>query len=325
MFTYILLILIIFKLEIVILFKHFSKIMNNIKNRFSIKDLENLTGIKAHTIRIWEKRYNLLQPKRTDTNIRYYDLASFQKLLNVCYLNDNGYKISKIATLDEKEIPSLVREIASQTNVESHAINSFKLSMLNFDQILFYKTYESLLEEKAFDEIFYDIFIPLLTEIGLLWQTDTITPAHEHFLTSLLRQKILINTEKIQSTQVNNSNKTFVLYLPENEIHELGLMFLNHQIVSKGYQSIFLGFSVPLDSLTALKDYYDEIIFVSYFTIKPEKAEIDDYFKKFDELLLRNSNTKLWVLGQMLAVVDIEKLSDQVTTYTSIKSMIDSL
>ena len=164
--------------------------MNNLKNRFSIKDLENLTGIKAHTIRIWEKRYNLLTPKRTDTNIRYYDLASFQKMLNVSYLNNNGYKISKIATLKANEIHALVRELASKTNLERHAINSFKLSMLNFDQVLFYNTYDSLLKEKPFHDVFYDIFIPLLTEIGLLWQTNTITPAHEHFLTTLIRQKI---------------------------------------------------------------------------------------------------------------------------------------
>ena len=129
--------------------------MNNIKNQFSIKDLENLTGIKAHTIRIWEKRYNLLQPKRTDTNIRYYSLASFQKLLNVSYLNNNGYKISKIAKMEEHKIPILVREIAAESNLEGHAINAFKLSMLNFDQGLFYNTYESLLREKDFVESMY--------------------------------------------------------------------------------------------------------------------------------------------------------------------------
>lgn len=300
--------------------------MNNIKNRFSIKDLENLTGIKAHTIRIWEKRYNLLKPKRTETNIRYYDLASFQKLLNVSYLNNNGYKISKIATIDEYKIPPLVREIASQNNIENHAINSFKLSMLNFDQTLFYNTYESLLKEKAFDEIFYEIFIPLLTEIGLLWQTDTITPAHEHFLTSLLRQKILINTEKVQSQQINNSKKAFVLYLPENEIHELGLMFINHELVNRGYQSIFLGFSVPMDSLLDLQNYYEEIIYISYFTVKPEKADINKYIKDFEKLLINNgSNTKLWILGQMLNALDLENLPEGVTAFKNIKSLTDNL
>ncbi|WP_299367749.1 MerR family transcriptional regulator [Winogradskyella sp.] len=299
--------------------------MNNIKNQFSIKDLENLTGIKAHTIRIWEKRYNLLQPKRTDTNIRYYDLASFQKLLNVSYLNNNGYKISKIATIEEHKIPILVREIAAQSNIEDHAINAFKLAMLNFDQVLFYNTYESLLQEKEFYEIFYDIFIPLLTEIGLLWQTDTITPAHEHFLTSLIRQKILINIEKVQSRQVNNSKKTFVLYLPENEIHELGLMFINHQLVSRGYQSIFLGFSVPLESLTDLKDYYDEIIYISYFTVKPEKGEIKKYMENFNTLLLNGSNTKLWILGQMLNALDLDNLPKGVSAFKSIQALIDKV
>lgn len=299
--------------------------MNNIKNQFSIKDLENLTGIKAHTIRIWEKRYNLLQPMRTDTNIRYYDLASFQKLLNVSYLNNNGYKISKIAKMEEHKIPILVREIAAESNIEGHAINAFKLAMLNFDQGLFYNTYESLLQEKDFIEIFYDIFIPLLTEIGLLWQTDTITPSHEHFLTSLIRQKILINTEKVQSKQMNKSKKTYVLYLPENEIHELGLMFINYQLVERGYQSIFLGMSVPADSLADLKKYYDEIIYISYFTVKPEKAQIDQYLEDFRELMLTNDKTELWILGKMLNTLDLNNLPQGVSAFMSIQDLFKKL
>ena len=299
--------------------------MNNIKNQFSIKDLENLTGIKAHTIRIWEKRYSLLEPKRTSTNIRYYDLESFQKLLNVSYLNNNGFKISKIAEIDELEIPKLVRELASESNIESHAINAFKLSMLNFDQTLFYKTYSSLAKEKDFDSIFFDIFIPLLTEIGLLWQTDTITPAHEHFLTTLIRQKILVNTENIQSKQNHESNKTFVLYLPENEIHELGLMFLNYKIASLGHQSIFLGQSVPLKGLKDLQNYYDNITFVSYFTVKPEKEHIAQYIQDFDKLLLTKPSTEFWILGYMLNEIDINKLPQGMRAFKSIKSIIKEL
>jgi DNA-binding transcriptional MerR regulator len=299
--------------------------MNNLKNKFSIKDLENLTVIKAHTIRIWERRYNLLSPERTDTNIRYYDLASFQKMLNVSYLNNNGYKISKIATLKPTEIPQLVREIASKTNLESHAINSFKLAMLNFDQVLFYKTYDALLKEKPFSEVFYKIFIPLLTEIGLLWQTDTITPAHEHFLTTLLRQKILVNTELMQSKMDLKSEKTFVLYLPDNEIHELGLMFLHHEIVSKGYQSIFLGQSVPLESLSDILNYYDDLVFLSYFTIKPLKDEIEDYIKDFEKIILKKSNAQFWVLGQMLNCLDLNKLPKKITPFKSIQALVDKL
>lgn len=299
--------------------------MNNIKSQFSIKDLENLTGIKAHTIRIWEKRYKLLEPKRTETNIRYYDLANFQKLLNISYLNNNGYKISKITSFKECEIQKLVRELASNNDVDNYAINALKLAMLNFDQVLFYNTYESLLKEKSFTSIFYDVFIPLLTDMGLLWQTDTITIAHEHFITTLIRQKIIANTEKIQSKQVNNSRKTFVLYLPDNEIHELGLMFINYEILNYGYHSIFLGSSVPIESLTDIQNYYDDVTFVSYFTVKPEKENINKYISTIDNIILKPTQSKFWILGQMLSHLDLNALPKNIKTFDSIKSLIDKL
>ncbi|MEM1002823.1 MAG: MerR family transcriptional regulator [Bacteroidota bacterium] len=299
--------------------------MNNINNRFSIKDLENLTGIKAHTIRIWEKRYNLLTPKRTDTNIRYYDLANFQKLLNVSYLNSNGYKISKIATLDEHRIPVLVREIAAQNNIESHAVNSFKLSMLNFDQVLFYNTYEALLRERSFSQIFTEVFIPLLTEIGLLWQTNTITPAHEHFITTFIRQKILINTEKIQAKKAHSSKRTYVLYLPDSEIHELGLLFINYMVVQSGYHSIFLGQSVPIESLKDLINYYDDLVFISYFTIQPDKESINGYVREFNKEILENNAAEFWILGRMLNSLNIDILPNQIKTFNSIESLVDRL
>ena len=195
--------------------------MNNIKNIFSIKDLENLSGIKAHTIRIWEKRYNVLEPMRTETNIRMYDLASLQKLLNITLLHNHGYKISKISKYPPEKIPFLVREIISEKSAKHHAINAFKMAMMNFDQTQFFTTFNTLLSEKSFREVFYEVFIPLMTEIGLLWQTNTISPAHEHFISYLIKQKLLINTEKVQILQPTKTDKVFVLYLPMNEIHEL--------------------------------------------------------------------------------------------------------
>ena len=179
--------------------------MNNIKNVFSIKDLENLSGIKAHTIRIWEKRYQVLEPMRTDTNIRLYDLVSLQKLLNITFLHEYGYKISKIATYSENEIQTLVKQIISSKNSKNHAINAFKMAMMNFDQQLFFNTYNWLAEEKSFKEIFHQVFIPLLDEIGLLWQTDTISPAHEHFISYLLRQKIILNSWAANQTHRNKA------------------------------------------------------------------------------------------------------------------------
>jgi methanogenic corrinoid protein MtbC1 len=218
-----------------------------------------------------------------------------------------------------------VREIASQNNVESHAINGFKLSMLNFDQILFYNTYEGLLKEKNFEDIFKDVFIPLLTEIGLLWQTNTITPAHEHFLTTFIRQKILINTERIQSKAQQNSKKTFVLYLPDNEIHELGLLFINYMVIKEGYQSIFLGQSVPIDSLKDLLNYYDDLVFISYFTVQPDKDSINDYVKEFHQLILENSKAEFWILGRMLSSLNLDVLPSKIHTYKSIEALLEAL
>ena len=230
--------------------------MDNMKSDFSIKDLENISGIKAHTIRIWEKRYKLLEPERTETNIRHYGLRSLQKLLNVAFLNSNGIKISKIAKLSNEEVSAHVREIASRGNIEHHAINAFKMSMFHFDQVLFYKTYMNLLERYTFREIFYDIFIPLLNEMGLLWQTNTISPAHEHFISVHIKQKILLNIEKLQSLEPKPATRTFVLFLPENEIHDIGLLFVNYELRSRGYHTIFLGESIPMKSLSDVLEFF---------------------------------------------------------------------
>lgn len=214
--------------------------MNNVKKTFSIKDLENLSGIKAHTIRIWEKRYELLSPERTSTNIRTYSLNSLQKLLNVTLLYNEGHKISKIAKIPEENIPKLVKEIASKETVQNHSMTTFKMAMMNFDQALFMKTFEFLMKEKTFHEIFKEVFIPLLNELGMLWQTDSISPAHEHFITNLIKQRIMVNTEIHQRKGPTNSSRIFVPFLPDNEIHEIGLLYTNYEIVRLGYQSIYL-------------------------------------------------------------------------------------
>jgi len=299
--------------------------MNNIKTDFSIKDLENLSGIKAHTIRIWEKRYNLLEPNRTDTNIRYYSLKSLQKLLNVSYLNRNGYKISKIADLEEKEISTLVREIASITSLHNHGINSFKLAMMNFDQNLLHKTYSKLLQEKSFKQIFYEIFIPFLGELGMLWQTDTISPAHEHFVSVFIKQKILVNIEKIQNIETLDSSKTYVLFLPDNEIHDIGLLFVNYELISNGFKSIFLGKSIPMESLIDLQKFYTDIVFISYFTIRPDKNHVNEYIEDFNNVIQKNDNSEFWILGKMLENVDINNLPKRVKIYSSIENLVKEL
>lgn len=298
--------------------------MNNVKNIFSIKDLENLSGIKAHTIRIWEKRYNVLKPMRTDTNIRYYDLAGLQKLLNITLLHNHGYKISKISKYPEETIPSLVKEIISEKSAKNHAINAFKMAMMNFDQSLFFNTYNNLLSQKSFREIFYDVFIPLINEIGFLWQTDTITPAHEHFISYLIKQKVLTNTEKLQTTESTKTDKVFVLYLPYNEIHELGLMYLNYEITYHGYKSIYLGESVPIESLKDIKKYFDNVTYVSYLTIEPNKDEINNYIRQLNSEIL-NQESELWLIGRMVEYIDSSLITPTTKIYHSITELVSNL
>jgi len=181
--------------------------INNIKMIFSIKELEKLSGIKAHTIRIWEQRYHLLKPSRTDTNIRFYTLEDLQKILNISLLNNNGYKISKLAKLSESELLSRVKEFISTNSINHYAHNEFKIALLKFDQNLFNTTFNKLLAEDSFINIFQNVLLPFFEEIGLLWQAKFITPAHEHFITSLLMQKMYFFIEKVQWSEKQNSDK----------------------------------------------------------------------------------------------------------------------
>ena len=307
------------------MFNDYIKNVNNVKKHFSIRDLENLSGIKAHTIRIWEKRYNLLNPERTTTNIRTYSLKSLQKLLNVTLLYNNGFKISKISKIPESEIPVIVREIVAKNSHKSHAINAFKLAMINFDQSLFLTTYNSLSRELTFREIFNQIFIPLLNELGLLWQTDTISPSHEHFITHLIKQKIFINTEKIQINEPSKKDKVFVLFLPENEIHELGLLYLNYEISLKGYKSIYLGQSMPIENLVDLLKYYQNIHFVSYITVAPNKDSLKKYIAEFSKNLRDTNNSKLWILGYQIQHLQQTTLPEYVKTFSSIERLTNVL
>ncbi|TYB79609.1 MerR family transcriptional regulator [Bizionia myxarmorum] len=294
--------------------------MNNIKNNFSIKDLEHLSGVKAHTIRIWEKRYNLLEPDRTETNIRFYSLESLQKLLNITFLYNNGYKISKIAEINDVDIADTVRLLSAKDYADDHAINMFKLAMLNFDKSLFFSTYNNLIEHKSFSDIFVEVFIPLMSEIGLLWQTNTITPAQEHFISELIKQKLLVNIEMHQYEKPKNDDKAFVLFLPNNEIHDLGLHFLNYKLSKANYHTVYLGPSVPIQSLKDVLKHYKNVRFISYFTVKPEVENIESYLKEFQEQLLFNGN-ELWIFGRMLDHIDTSKLHEAIKPFCSISDL----
>ncbi len=270
--------------------------MGNIKQNFSIKDLELLSGIKAHTIRMWEKRYGVLNPERTDSNIRTYDISGLQKILNVAFLNENGYKISRISEMNNEEVSDLVQRITTSKSNYDRAIKSLKVAMMNFDQPLFLKTYEGLTNTKTFQEIFNDVFVPLMYEIGILWQAGTITPAHEQFISNLVKQKLFINIEKLQTSQPSRSDRVFVLFLPEEEIHDIGLYYLNYELLSYGYKVIFLGHSLPLSDLDFLSTLYDKVTFATYLTVKPD--DIEDLITKLHQKTINNKNSEFFLLGR---------------------------
>jgi len=290
--------------------------MEHIKQNFSIKDLEHLSGIKAHTIRIWEKRYNILSPNRTDTNIRSYDLENLQKILNITFLNEHGYKISRIAKLTEPEIGEMVLNVAATASEQNRAINSFKISMINFDVNLFHSTYLKLLDSKSFREIFLEIFVPLLNEIGLLWQTDTINPVHEHFLVGLIKQKIYLNIALLDSTEKHEDEDLYVLFLPENEIHDLGLLYLNYELNLHHKKTIYLGPSMQLKDMRYLLEIHPNPKFISYFTIEP--IELSAFINEFEATLGKNGEMELNLLGTKIQSIDPSTQPSHIKIFKSI-------
>lgn len=297
--------------------------MEFIKQHFSIKDLEHLTGVKAHTIRIWEKRYNILQPQRTDTNIRTYDIGDLQKILNVTFLNSHGYKISRISKLNSEEVISLVKDVAASSSVQNRALNSFKISMLNFDKVLFEETYRDLNESMDFRAIFHQIFLPLLDQIGILWQTAAINPVHEHFLAALVKQKLYENIAMLQNEQDQQEDDLFVLFLPENEIHDLGLLFLNYELNYHKRKTIFLGPSLPLNNMKYLLEIHPNPRFISYLTVTPR--EVSEFIEEFEKELCQDVKRELNLFGARIQSLDPTRQPPHIKIYKSIPEFVNDL
>jgi methanogenic corrinoid protein MtbC1 len=247
-----------------------------------------------------------------------------KKILNVALLVDKGRKISKVSKLTNDELrEEVVLEITNSISSNGYE-NSILMAMLNFDQFQFETIYNKLTAEFSFRDIFNNLFIPLLDKIGLQWQSDTITPAHEHFISNLIYQKLHVNIEKVSQSGIVRTDKVFVLFLPSNEIHELGLLYIKYELSLKGYKTIYLGESVPVSSLDSLSDLYDNIVYVSYFTVFPPKDKVLSYLERFAKSYLQEDD-KLWVLGRNSADVDIVLFGGKVKTFKSIEGILSDV
>ena len=239
--------------------------------RYSIKDLERITGIKAHTIRIWEKRYGIVEPSRTNTNIRYYSDEDLRHLMNVAILNKYGYKISNIQGMSANEISKSVLNLSQQDIDNEHLIDNLVMSMIEMDEKKFDKIISSSIIKHGFEYTFENILFRFMDKAGMLWQTGGVYPAQEHFISQLIRQKLILAIDS-QNEQRQN-NKTFLLFLPENEYHELGLLYLNFLIRKQGHTVVYLGQNVPLVNLkNVLSSHRIDFFLTSIASNLPEES-----------------------------------------------------
>ena len=284
---------------------------------YSIKDLENLTGIQAHTIRIWEQRYNLLSPERTPTNIRVYSDKDLRKLLSVALLNNNGLKISKIAKLTDSAIADLVLQMSEgeDTNLENQ-IESLKLIMIEMNETKFEKLFSHLVLQLGFEETILNIFVPFFKRLTYLWQTDSVTVAQINFITALYKQKLYVAIDGLTPSDIPNKQK-FIFFLPKSEWMDNNLIFSNYMAKKRGHQTLYLGASFPIDELIDILQRNPNSYLVSVATLA--QIDLTGYYNKI--LAACNNGQKLWVTGNQSSTIKItdDRLTifDELTNFRS--------
>ena len=247
--------------------------------QYSIKEVETLSGVKAHTLRIWEQRYDFLKPKRTDTNIRYYTDEQLRLLLNIGTLNRNGMKISKIAELGKTELSKQVMNVYDVTHEPDYLLDSLIHSMLDFDERRFEKTLNSAILKLGFDETFGKLIFPFMTRTGALWTTGAVRVAQEHFISNLIRRKILVAIDG-QHISANIRTRKFILFLPEGETHELLLMFSEYLLRKHNHEVIYIGASLPLEDLAFIYKTFKPDYLVTFITAPMKHNSVATYIKK---------------------------------------------
>ena len=246
---------------------------------YSIKDLERISGVKAHTIRIWEKRYGIVEPKRTDSNIRFYCDMDVKKLMNVSILLHHGYKISRLASLDPQELSKKVLEVSMISNGHDSQIENLVVAMIEMDESRFEKILNMSIMKEGFENTVFNVLYPFFERIGVLWQAGSINPAHEHFITNLVKQKIYVAIDSIP-VPTGNDTKKFLLFLPEWELHDLGLLVYDYLVKSRGFKVIYLGQNVPEDDVYSVTDFLQPDYFLVAFANAVDMDNLEAYIKR---------------------------------------------
>ncbi len=269
---------------------------------YSIKDLEILSGVKAHTIRIWEQRYNLLIPDRTETNIRTYDDEQLKKLLRANVLYNNGYKISKIAAFSDQQLIKELEGLKVSTNSVEVVLESLTIAMIEMNESQFDSILKSKIKEHGIDYVMQTYIYPFFERIGVLWLTNVIQPAQEHFISNLLRQKIITAINEIGPCEKENAPICFA-YLHEEEMHELGLLYYTYHLKLSGYNVVYLGQMLPYEDLLKSKKVHQPDVILTSFVKPMDEQWFDEYVQK---LLNDFPETKIFACGYFASKISIE-------------------
>lgn len=281
---------------------------------YSIKDLENISGIKAHTLRIWEQRYNLFEPNRTDTNIRLYSNSDMRKLLNVALLNNNGVKISKIAELSNEELNVKASEILVSQNNYQNQIEFLVMSMIDMNEAKFEEIISENILSIGLVKTIENIVYPFLVRVGVLWQTDSIHPGQEHFMSNLIRQKLIAAIDS-QTVKPAEDAPVFMLFLPDNELHEISLIYYNFLLRELNYHTIYLGQSVPFKELVKVAKHKKVTHALSIFTAGLKNSKVEGYLSALSSSL---PEVQFYLSGYQLIDFQSHSLSN-VNTFKNIQ------
>lgn len=243
---------------------------------YSIRDLEKISGIKAHTLRMWEQRYAILQPKRTGTNIRFYDEHDLRLLLSISMLNDHGVKISHIARMTAEEIHQSCKSLHELSDEHAHQVHALTLAMIEMDEIRFEKILSGCTLKYGFADTMLKVIYPFYDQVGILWQTGTIRPAQEHFISNLIRQKLIVAIDA-QATPRDPSRPLYMLFLPEHELHEIGLLFAAYMLRNAHCRVVYLGQSVPEEDLPSVYESHHPHFLFTILTVTPPKEAAASY------------------------------------------------